>query len=79
MGCPRVIFTMARWVGNAVGAVLPKAVLVRLKVEQGATLSPTEPPGGYHLTAYAPEFEAQMEQARKIMKKRRNVRRELAK
>lgn len=66
-------------VGNSVGAVLPKEVLARLKVEQGDTLYLTETPDGYHLTPYEPAFEAQMEEARKIMKKRRNVLRELAK
>ncbi|MFS8035969.1 AbrB/MazE/SpoVT family DNA-binding domain-containing protein [Xanthobacter sp. AM11] len=66
-------------IGNSVGAVLPKEVLARLKVEQGDTLYLTETPDGYHLTPYEPEFEAQMEAARKIMKKRRNVLRELAK
>ena len=33
----------------------------------------------YRLTPYEPEFDAQMEEARRIMKKRRNVLRELAK
>lgn len=66
-------------IGNSVGAVLPKEVLARLKVEQGDTLYLTETPDGYHLTPYEPEFEAQMEAARKIIKKRRNVLRELAK
>lgn len=66
-------------IGNSVGAVLPKEVLARLNVEQGDTLYLTETPDGYHLTPYEPEFEAQMEAARKIMKKRRNVLRELAK
>lgn len=66
-------------VGNSVGAILPKEVLARLKVGQGDTLYLTEAPDGYRLTPYEPEFEAQMEAARKIMKKRRNVLRELAK
>lgn len=66
-------------VGNSVGAILPKEVLARLKVGQGDTLYLTEAPDGYRLTPYEPEFEAQMEAARKIMNKRRNVLRELAK
>ncbi len=66
-------------VGNSIGAVLPKEVLARLKVGQGDTLYLTETPDGYRLTPYEPEFEAQMEAARKIMKARRNVLRELAK
>ena len=39
----------------------------------------TESPDGYRLTAYDPEFEKQMEIARDVMKRRRNVLRELAK
>lgn len=66
-------------IGNSVGAVLPKEVLARMKVSQGDTLYLTETPDGYRLTPYEPEFEAQMEAARRIMKKRRNVLRELAK
>ncbi|MDQ0510630.1 AbrB/MazE/SpoVT family DNA-binding domain-containing protein [Ancylobacter amanitiformis] len=66
-------------VGNSVGAVLPKEVLTRLNVGQGDTLYLTEAPDGYRLTPYEPEFAEQMEAARAIMKKRRNVLRELAK
>lgn len=66
-------------VGNSVGAVLPKEVLSRLNVGQGDTLYLTEAPDGYRLTPYEPEFAEQMEEAKRIMKKRRNVLRELAK
>ena len=66
-------------VGNSLGATFTKELTARLKVEKGDTLFVTEAPGGYRLTPYDPEFEAQMEQARTIMKKRRNALRELAK
>jgi putative addiction module antidote len=66
-------------VGNSLGATFTKELTARLKVEKGDTLFVTEAPGGYRLTPYDPEFEAQMEQARAIMKKRRNALRELAK
>lgn len=68
-----------RAIGNSVGAVLPKDVLTRLHVQEGDTLYLTEAPDGYRLTPYDPEFEAQMDAARKVMKKRRNLLRELAK
>jgi putative addiction module antidote len=68
-----------RAIGNSVGAVLPKDVLSRLHAQEGDTLYLTEAPGGYRLTPYDPEFEVQMEAARKVMKKRRNLLRELAK
>jgi len=66
-------------VGNSLGATFTKELTARLKLEKGDTLFVTEAPGGYRLTPYDPEFEAQMEQARAIMKKRRNALRELAK
>ena len=66
-------------IGNSVGVVLPKEVLARLHVEQGDALFLTDAPNGVRLTVTNPEFEAQMEKARKIMKQRRNVLAELAK
>ncbi|HET6467980.1 MAG TPA: AbrB/MazE/SpoVT family DNA-binding domain-containing protein [Geminicoccaceae bacterium] len=66
-------------IGNSVGVILPKEAVARLKVEKGEVLYLTEAPDGYRLTPYDPEFEAQMAAARRIMKRRRNVLRELAK
>jgi putative addiction module antidote len=59
--------------------VLPKEALTKLKLEKGDTVFLTESPDGYRLTPYSPEFETQMTIARQIMKKRRDVLRELAK
>jgi putative addiction module antidote len=66
-------------VGNSIGAVFSKEALAKLKVGKGDTLFLTESPDGYRLTPYNPDFEAQMNAARAIMKKRRNALRELAK
>ena len=66
-------------IGNSVGVILPKEVLARMKVEKGDTLFLTDAANGITLTAYDPEFEAQMQAARSIMKKRRAVLHELAK
>jgi len=66
-------------IGNSYGVILPKEMLARLKVEKGDTLFVSETAGGYMLTPYSTDFEAQMLAARQIMKKRRNVLRELAK
>ncbi len=66
-------------IGNSAGVVLPKEVLARLKVEQGDSVYLTESPDGYRLTPYDPDFERQMDTARRIMKRRRAVLRELAK
>ena len=66
-------------VGNSVGVILPKKALAQLKLTKGDTVFLTETPGGFRLTAYDPAFEKQMTAARGIMKRRRNVLRELAK
>jgi putative addiction module antidote len=66
-------------VGSSTGVVLPKEVLARLKIEKGDTLFLTEAPDGYRLTPYDPDFERQMDLARKVMREQRNVLKELAK
>ncbi|MGE0071693.1 MAG: AbrB/MazE/SpoVT family DNA-binding domain-containing protein [Thiomonas sp.] len=67
-------------IGNSVGIILPKELLARLKLEKGDTLFVTEAANGaVMLSPYSAEFEAQMQAARQLMKKRRNVLRELAK
>jgi putative addiction module antidote len=68
-----------RSIGNSVGAVIPKEVLSRLNVAEGDTVYLTEAPDGYRITPYNPDFADQMGAARAVMKKRRNVLRELAK
>ena len=65
-------------VGNSTGIIIPKEILAKLHVEKGDSLFVIETPNGIELTPYDPEFERQMEAARKIMKKRRGVMRELA-
>jgi putative addiction module antidote len=66
-------------VGNSVGVVLPKELLARLGLQKGDTLYAVETPEGLRLTPADAEFEAQMNVARRIMKERRAVLRELAK
>ncbi len=67
-------------IGNSVGLILPKELLARLKLEKGDTVFVTEAANGaVMMTPYSAEFEAQMDAARKIMKERRQVLRELAK
>jgi putative addiction module antidote len=66
-------------VGNSTGVVLPKEVLARLKIEKGDTIFLTEAPEGYRITPYDPDFERQMDLARKVMRERREVLKELAK
>ena len=65
--------------GNSVGMVLPKRARDKMKLESGDSVYLTETPEGYKITPYDPEFSRQMNAARKLMKKRRAVLRELAK
>jgi putative addiction module antidote len=66
-------------IGNSVGVVLPKDVLARLRVTAGDALYISEEPGGYRLSAYDAEFEAQMSAAETVMRENRDVLRLLAK
>ncbi|HYN54678.1 MAG TPA: AbrB/MazE/SpoVT family DNA-binding domain-containing protein [Methylotenera sp.] len=66
-------------IGNSVGIILPKEVLARLKLEKGDTVFVTDAPGAVTITPHSAEFAEQMAVARKIMKDRREVLRELAK
>ena len=66
-------------IGNSVGVILPKEVLARLKLEKGDTVFTTDTDTGIALSPYDASFEEQMLQARRIMKSRRHVLRELAK
>jgi putative addiction module antidote len=66
-------------IGNSVGVIIPKDVLARLGLEKGDTLYAVETPEGLRLTTSDPDFAAQMDVARRQMKKWRNVLRELAK
>lgn len=68
-----------RAVGNSLGVVLPKDVLARLRVGEGDILHVVETGDGLRLVRHDPEFEKQMDAARKIMRRRRAVLRELAK
>lgn len=66
-------------VGSSAGIVLPKEVLMRLKVAKGDSIFLTESPEGFRITPYDPDFERQMGLTRKVMRERRDVLRELAK
>ena len=68
-----------RQVGNALGIVLPREALTRLKVQDGDTVVLIETPdGGYKLTPYDPDFEKKMQKAEEIMHRYRNTLRALA-
>ncbi|MDH6591185.1 putative addiction module antidote [Variovorax sp. TBS-050B] len=67
-------------IGNSVGVILPKEMLAKMNLGKGDTVYLSEAAsGGYLLSPYDADFARQMEAARRVMKKRRNVLRELAK
>jgi putative addiction module antidote len=66
-------------IGNSAGIILPKEVLARLKLEAGDKVFLTDAPGAAMITPHNNDFEMQIDAARKIMKSRRAVLRELAK
>jgi putative addiction module antidote len=66
-------------IGNSVGVILPRELLVKLGVQKGDTLYAIDTPDGVRLTTADADFETQMTVARRIMKERRAVLRELAK
>ena len=65
-------------IGNSAGVILPKELLARLRLEKGDELYAVETPDGIRLTAYDPEFAAQMEVAERVMREDRDVLRKLA-
>lgn len=68
-----------RSVGTSTGLVLPKEILHRLNVKKDDTLFAIEAPGGYFLTPYDPEVEAQVKLGLEFMREYRDTFRALAK
>jgi putative addiction module antidote len=68
-----------RKIGNSVGVVFPAEALAQMGAGLGDTVYLTKTVGGVRLSPYDPDFEKQMKVARKVMRKRRNLLRELAK
>lgn len=66
-------------IGNSFGVVLPKELLAKLNVTDGDAVYITETPDGFSVSPYDPDFEKDMDRARSILEKRRNMMRELAK
>jgi putative addiction module antidote len=62
-----------------VGVILPRELLAKLGMAKGDTIYAVDQPDGVRLTVADPDFAAQMDVARRVMKERRAVLRELAK
>jgi putative addiction module antidote len=65
-------------IGNSAGIILPKDVLSKLQAEVGDELFLTEGSDGLQLSTVDPEFVRQMQVAREIMRKDRDILRVLA-
>lgn len=68
-----------RRIGNSVGIVLPRDILTRARLAEGDELHLVEAPDGFAAQRTDPDVAAEMAAARKIMRRRRAVLRELAK
>ena len=68
-----------RAIGNSSGVVLPKDLLDSLNLAQGDRLFVTRAQDGITLRPFDDIFAKQMMVAREVMRRRRNVLRELAK
>ncbi len=66
-------------IGNSVGVILPRETLAKLNVEKGDTLHLVDTENGVELTPYDPEFEAEMQSVRRVMRRNREALRRLAK
>lgn len=66
-------------IGDSLGVILPNEVITQLRVAHGDVLWLVEGPSGYQITPNNPELNSQMESARDIMKRRRQVLHELSK
>jgi len=66
-------------IGTSTGAVIPKEMLARLKVEKGDTLYAIETKEGYLITPYDPAIAEQLDAGREFMKEYRNSFKALAK
>ena len=77
-GSNRMSILKVTTVGNSVGVILPKEILERLRVGKGDSLYVIETKQGIELTAYNPEFAAQVEIAERVMREDRDALRKLA-
>lgn len=73
----RTVLKLTR-IGTSTGAIIPKDMLARLKVEKGDTLYAIETPEGYLLTPYDPAIDDQLKAGREFMKEYRDTFKALA-
>ncbi len=66
-------------IGTSTGAVIPKEMLARLRVENGDTLYAIETAEGYLLTPFDPAIDEQLNAGQQFMKQYRDTFKALAK
>jgi len=66
-------------IGNSVGVILPKEVLLRLKLQKGDSVFITDAAHGVTLTPYNPALREQLEAGREFMHEFRDAFHQLAK
>lgn len=66
-------------IGNSVGVILPKELLIRLKLDKGDTLYVTEAANGLNLSPYDPSLEEEIDLGREFMREYRDTFHQLAK
>jgi putative addiction module antidote len=65
-------------IGNSVGIILPKDILAKLRVSKGDQVHVIETQNGIEITPFDPVLSKQMEAAHKVMRKHRDVLKQLA-
>ena len=60
-------------IGSSTGAVFPKELLARMKLEKGDQLFAVETPDGFLLTPYDPTIKEQLEIGRDFMRQYRDT------
>lgn len=66
-------------IGDAIGVILPREVLERLKLEKGESVFLTETPDGYTITPCNPGLNEQIQVGREFMRDHRDIFHQLAK
>ena len=66
-------------IGNAVGVILPREILARLKLEKGDLLYVSDAVNGVMLTPYAPALDEQIKAGCEFMREFRDTFHQLAK
>jgi putative addiction module antidote len=65
-------------IGNSMGVILPKEVLARMHIGLGDELSLSEMPHGVTLSVFEEKAARQLEVARGVMSRRKNILKALA-